>query len=192
MLVVYYSFVYYYIILQEEHNPLKRQMRGLDRDKVVKNISKCPLSITETEVLALGLNFVVTPARLPISDFVTGIEAATGRLTPEMAHHLKTEATEYLKKKRTPCAPSNLVKQHREALNKLRRDGSIIILPADKGNATVVMDKIDYRNKMQELLEGGSYKIRKGDLSVKLEKEMNKKLKNCGSKERLIKICMTN
>ena len=52
-----------------------------------------------------------------------------------------------------------------------------MILPADKGNVTVVMDKTDYQRKMQVLLEEGSYRPRRGDPTSKLEKEVNKKLK---------------
>ena len=49
---------------------------------------------------------------------------------------------------------SNLSKEQREALRKLREDDSIVILPADKGNALVVMNKEDYASKMEEILNG--------------------------------------
>jgi len=49
---------------------------------------------------------------------------------------------------------SNLGKEQSEALRKLREDDSIVILPADKGNALVVMNKEDYASKMEEILNG--------------------------------------
>ena len=38
----------------------------------------------------------------------------------------------------------------RLALKSLRNDASIVILPADKGNVTVVMDKKEYVSKMKK------------------------------------------
>ena len=47
---------------------------------------------------------------------------------------------------------SNLSKDERTALQQLMDDNNIIIKEADKGGATVIMDKIFYKNKIEELL----------------------------------------
>ncbi len=39
----------------------------------------------------------------------------------------------------------------------LRMDNSNVILPADKGNATVILDKATYTKKMAEIFHDGSY-----------------------------------
>ena len=39
----------------------------------------------------------------------------------------------------------------------LQVDKSIIILPADKGNATVVMDRVEYSNKLSDMIDSGGY-----------------------------------
>ena len=135
------------------------QTGELDRDKVVKNLSERPLSNIETD-LTLGLNFSVTPTTTPVADFITGIESAAGKLPPEMTHDLKTEVKRFLIKKKS--LGSNLGIGEREALRKLREDNTIVILPADKGNVMVVMDRRDYQRKMQVLLEEGSYRTRRG------------------------------
>jgi hypothetical protein len=44
-------------------------------------------------------------------------------------------------------------KDHRKALKELRSLEDEVILPADKGNATVVMKKSDYDGKMRGMLE---------------------------------------
>lgn len=49
-----------------------------------------------------------------------------------------------------------------EAVSTLRNDESIVILPADKGKSTVVMDRTEYR-KISELLNDGSYQPLKKD-----------------------------
>ena len=52
----------------------------------------------------------------------------------------------------------NVTKQELLALSSLRKNEQLIVLPADKGNATVVMDNTDYRNKIPGLLEDGTYR----------------------------------
>ena len=49
---------------------------------------------------------------------------------------------------------SNLSGRERDALRSLQRDDSIVVLPADKGNATVVMDRTSYNSKMELLSDG--------------------------------------
>ncbi len=39
----------------------------------------------------------------------------------------------------------------------LRMDNSNVILPADKGNATVILDTATYTKKMAEIFHDGSY-----------------------------------
>lgn len=53
------------------------------------------------------------------------------------------------------CKPpkNNLSYQEFQSLKKLKNNEEIVILAADKGNATVVMNTIDYKNKMSKLLE---------------------------------------
>jgi hypothetical protein len=47
--------------------------------------------------------------------------------------------------------------QEAKALIGLKRDDSVVVLPADKGRATVVMDRIVYEEKLDNLLSGGEY-----------------------------------
>jgi len=56
-----------------------------------------------------------------------------------------------------------------KALKQLRTDPSIIICPADKGNATVVMNKKDYVDKIDILLQDTSYKTLDSNPTTELE-----------------------
>jgi hypothetical protein len=47
---------------------------------------------------------------------------------------------------------SNLSKEERAALKNLRNDENLVILKADKGGATVLMNLNDYNKKMNEHL----------------------------------------
>ena len=50
-------------------------------------------------------------------------------------------------------SPANLSQAERTALKDLRRDNSILILPADKGNSTVMIGVEDYKKKMASVLD---------------------------------------
>ena len=70
----------------------------------------------------------------------------------------------------------NITKEESEALKRLRGRNDIMILPADKGNCTVVMEKEDYNMKIKALLEDGDYAKLRGDQTTKTEKEVKKYL----------------
>jgi len=59
----------------------------------------------------------------------------------------------------------------------LKEDRSIVILRADKGNAIVIMDKIDYMNEVKELLnDQGKFCSVKEDESASDENIINRRL----------------
>ena len=60
--------------------------------------------------------------------------------------------------KKTQRSPSNISKEEYKALNEIKRDRNRLILTADKGVALVVIDKADYIEKAEELLNKETYK----------------------------------
>ena len=64
------------------------------------------------------------------------------------------------------------------ALKDLRNNNTILILSADKGNATGVMDSSLYEDKMKEiLLDGNTYQTLKRDSTIHIEKTVAEKVK---------------
>ncbi|XP_064462023.1 uncharacterized protein LOC135372308 [Ornithodoros turicata] len=53
--------------------------------------------------------------------------------------------------------PKNITKAEQNALKDLRNDDTIVILPADKGKATVILNRDDYDNKMESILQDRSH-----------------------------------
>ena len=71
----------------------------------------------------------------------------------------------------------NLTKDELHALRRLRNDKDIVILPADKGRVTVVMDKKDYTDKMDSLVnDKQTYEPLKRDPTPALQRRLNGKL----------------
>ena len=64
----------------------------------------------------------------------------------------------------------------KDAVRNLRTDKSIHILKADKGNATVVLDRIEYDNKILALLNTPTYRELKSDPTAKIERKVCSKL----------------
>ena len=67
-------------------------------------------------------------------------------------------------------------------MKELRNLENDSILPADKGNATVMMTKEDYDMKMRGMLSTATYKQLKKDLTATQEGRLSRKLKELEKK----------
>ena len=72
---------------------------------------------------------------------------------------------------------NNLTKDEQQALKGLKNDNDIVILPADKGRVTVVMDKTDYFDKMEALVnDKQTYEELKRDPTPLLQRKLSSKI----------------
>ena len=81
----------------------------------------------------------------------------------------------------------NLPGHLRKAVRTLRNDENIVILPADKGNSTVVMDRTEYDRKLEEMLSDNTYKKLDKDPTAKIKRKVAKTLKKTEDKGELSK-----
>ena len=88
--------------------------------------------------------------------FLLSIIAATEATDQNTADTLRTEMAEVLRKAKPP-KPNMSFKQPC-AVCVLRNDSNIVIVSADKGKATVVMDRSDYDIKVKAILQDGQCK----------------------------------
>ncbi len=111
---------------------------------------------------------------MPTSEIVASVESGLrdAKVPPVTADTARTAIIGILQKRNPP--PSNITPDESRALRSLRRDYSIVILPADKGRSTVVMDKSDYEKKAMDLLsETNTYRKLPRDPAASLERRMN-------------------
>jgi len=73
------------------------------------------------------------------------------QLNPDEAEELRSEVMGVLRSASNP--KPNLTKQESQALSELKDIRSIMVLKADKGRATVVLDKTEYEEKVQHMLD---------------------------------------
>ena len=138
------------------------------------NLSIKELSENQKEVLSLGLNFATTPRKIPAKEIIARTEEFAKMM--EDGQSLREGVKKCLEEAKPP--KPNLTHEEREAIKELKKDNTIVILPADKGNATVVMDREEYNNKMRDLLKQDDYRIIKKDPTLKIEKKIKEALNN--------------
>ena len=149
---------------------------NIDQSKWVINLSKALLTQAQASLLAHGPGFAVTPRHPPYGDYIAAIEKACSTIEPNSAEELRAEIRGALKHTHPPR--SNISREEVQALAKLKRDSSKVILKADKGVALVTMDKPEYINKAQELLDDKkTYKEINTDPTNKLKTKLISLLK---------------
>ncbi len=128
------------------------------RSSWVRNLSSRVLTDTEHAVLEKGLKFNLNDKPVASEVIVGKLEPKLADLPLDVANTVKHQIVSLINSNTGPNIKPNLTKNERRAIGALRNDSSIVILKADKGNVTVVMDEIDYKNKMYDHLQNGPYK----------------------------------
>ena len=129
----------------------------VDKTNLVVYLSCRSLSYSEKALPKKGLNFAVTPANIPATEIIAKVEAAVRQLDAEQADTVRRAVNGILQQAEPP--EHNITKEMRDALKSLKEDESIMVLPADKGRASVVMDTDTYRAKISTLIENGPYQL---------------------------------
>ena len=117
----------------------------------VLNFSKHELTEAEKSTLERGLNFSHCPSKIPRENIIAGVESALIKCKDKQkAERVRATVASVLNTTTRP-QKSNTSKEEREALRTLQTNDQIIILPADKGNATVILDKDEYERKARDI-----------------------------------------
>ncbi|XP_024947474.1 uncharacterized protein LOC112495375 [Cephus cinctus] len=112
-----------------------------------------------------------------MEEIISQIQTAIFHLATQTGNNFRRKHFNILHKP----SKKNISRKERKALLSLRKHDKISILSADKGNGTVIMDKEEYANKINAMLNN-SYtykKIKKdpttgmGKKTIKLIKEAN-------------------
>ena len=152
---------------------------NIDKSRWVINVSDRQLNTTEIQVLNHGFNFAITPRDIPTAKIVACIESGIKDLNQTAKDTIRVTVTNILKHAK-PSKTTNIPKAQNKALLNLKKDKEIIILPADKGKAVVVMNRKDYEQKLNSLLsDTKTYeKItdKRRNPTTHMEKDLNKLL----------------
>ena len=110
-------------------------------------LCSCPLLLAGTPSIS-----VVATKHIPVPRIAYSVEDALKKahLPEDVADTACTQVIGTLSRARTTT--TNLHPNEFKALRELRSDYSLMILPADKGRTTVVMDKTSYDAKVANIL----------------------------------------
>ena len=142
-----------------QDNKLKRlglKKRSVNTD-VIFNFSSRLLTETETSALSHGLQFTLPPKRLDYSHHLFSFESLhyntpTNENSSHFHRQLRHLAYSSFYSFRPTQIPNGLTNEEHEALLGLSKDQTIIILRPDKGNGVVILNRIDYDEKINNLL----------------------------------------
>nr|VZI39791.1 unnamed protein product [Spirometra erinaceieuropaei] len=121
-----------------------------ESDVLVHNLSSKELTPEQLKVLSYEACFNTTDAR-PVN-LVATVESILKQTeeSDETKHLVRQQVTASVMAHK-PRA--NITRAEQNALEKLRADTSIVVLSADKGRSTVVLDKTNYIQKANNLLD---------------------------------------
>ena len=126
----------------------------LKNKKWIQNFSSRNFNESEINVLMKGTKFAITPVETPTLDFICGVEQGLKNVQHEnkcLVDIARAKVVDILRKAKPP--PSNLSKNEIKAIKQLKSYDDIVIMDADKGNCTVVLNKEEYNRKIMELLK---------------------------------------
>ena len=146
-----------------------------DKKKWVISMSSSQLTHIDTDLFAKSLNFSITSKTLPNKDILANIEDAVKDLEKEEVDTIHAKISLTLQNFKLP--KNNLSKDEYKALKELQSDTSIVILPADKGRSTVILNREDYLEKCKDHINNGPYQLLKKDPTTKIKANTLKQLK---------------
>ena len=160
---------------------------------IIHNLTDFEFTKDELEVLSLGFNYAIAPRQTPHLEIISKVDpllSKLGRNTTD-AIQLANEVTYTLIQ--NPNIPKNLTSSQLSALNSLKsKMGDLYFLPADKGNATLILSKEQYLEKMySHLNSGNTYKMIKKDLTTNVLNKRDKLLKELLDDTEIPKSCYT-
>ena len=112
----------------------------------------------------------------PVGEYITAIENVCNQLQQGKVEELRGEIKSVLKNICTPR--SNITREERKAIDELRKDETKMILKVDKGISMVVLDRDDYNQKAEALLQESAYRPIPNDPTNKYRNKLMTLLKS--------------
>jgi hypothetical protein len=112
------------------------------------------------------LNFTIVNTHFKL-DIACAVESIIPKLPPILGMELRWILRYILQKSKSPT--SNISKKELKTVKSLRLNKIIRNLPANKDNCSVVLDEIEYRDKIDTLLKSGVYESLSKDPAAKFE-----------------------
>lgn len=155
--------------LSKTNDTNQKQTKSKEIQNIVINKSSIELNEKEQRLLNFGLNFALPHKTTPLKNIIMDCEAATSTLKYETAQYTRSKLLNVLSNMEPNFSTSadDLFKTVKSLNEK-----DIYITKADKGNAVVILDKVEYDNGVHNLINEGPYKRIKNPLN-RMTKKVN-------------------
>ncbi|GJQ78415.1 hypothetical protein Trydic_g22237 [Trypoxylus dichotomus] len=117
----------------------------------------------------------ITPKNLPVENPIVNVESSIRGLTVDAAEEIRRETSRILQHAKAP--KNSFTNKERSAI-KTNADKHIIVLSADKGNATTVLNYGDYTQKIRNLPDPDNYKKLLRDPTGQVLRKTNQLIRN--------------
>ena len=166
--------------------------KKIDCNKVIFNLSNRILTDEEKDVLSLGLDFGLIPAKVNYVKYYLCFEKLCNTLKSCNIYGRETMASifnriscianetfSYVSRRKEGDSPVN--KNRIAVLKNLKNDENIIVTKPDKGRGIVLLNRVDYNRKMYEILSDVTkFRLLNVDIAshiLKLEDKLNRLLR---------------
>ena len=148
-------------------------------DRWITNISNRTLTIDEKRVLSKGLNFATMHSKDDKLKLIAAVEPVIDSLSATTLDEKNILRQRVATAVNCASNTNNITYKEQNALKSLRSDESILIVPADKGRSTVVINKTDYMEKVSEHLnDETTYREVASNPTNTLQSKVNSELKS--------------
>ncbi|XP_013142201.1 PREDICTED: uncharacterized protein LOC106106199 [Papilio polytes] len=127
----------------------------------------------------------ITPSKVPVESVITGVESCfmRNKVPAPEAECLRQDISAIIR--RHKCPKMNISRQEYQALWSIRKNPDVLILPADKGNATVILDTVEYEQKITQLVsDTATYKKVNYNPTSRVTTKLNKILNTLPHEEK--------
>ena len=144
--------------IHDQDEILERKEEILERKENIwiKNLSASTLTKDQIKALAHGPNYAIVPRCPPVGEYIIAIENICNQLQQGKAEELRGEIKSVLKNIHTPRP--NITREERKAIDELRKDETKMILTVDRGVSMVILNRDDYSQKAEGLLQESAYR----------------------------------
>ena len=111
------------------------------------NLSSHDINKDEKKLLEKGLNYSITLTTIPAVKLVAKIETVLAGMPTEEADTIHADLSSVIRQTQVP--KPNCTRNQIATLKSLQQNDNIIILPANKGRATVILNKERLHQKVQ-------------------------------------------
>ena len=120
--------------------------------------------------MARGPNYAIVPRCPPTGEYIIAIENVCNQLQQDKAEQLRGEIKSVLQNIQPPRP--DITREERKAIEELRKDDTKMILTADKGVSMVVLNRDDYHQKAEALLQDSAYRTIPSDPTNKYKNKL--------------------